>query len=414
MTAIDVKNTQYDDARIAPALWWIFAFALAGNIFGGAISTLMAVYLPEVLGDLVGKMESDRVDKIGALINSWYLFGWTLGGFLWGWVSDRVGRMKSFLISFFLYGLFSLSISFLSSWEVIVALRFFTGFCVGGVLVITNTLLSEVWPQKSRAIFIGFLSIGFPIGIVSAGMINYLFHNWRTGFLIGLVPATLAIIAFLITSKATGRAELNLVPARRYRMKEVFNDNHENLIKGSVIFGSMLIGMWAVFSWLPTWMQSILGDHDGQQQRSLCMMLLGIGGLTGGFSSGWIARGVGLNNAMKLSFAGCLVLALVIFGLNRSFTPIIYLEIAILAFFFGISQGILSTYVPQLFETYLRGTATGFCYNIGRVFTTMAVFFVGALVSYFGGYGNTLMIFSAVFLAGLIATYYSKDLTLKT
>jgi hypothetical protein len=41
---------------------------------------------------------------------------------------------------------------------------------------------------------------------------------------------------------------------------------------------------------------------------------------------------------------------------------------------------------------------------VGRLFTATAVFFVGALVSWLGGYGNTLFIFSFIFLIGLLAT----------
>jgi hypothetical protein len=41
---------------------------------------------------------------------------------------------------------------------------------------------------------------------------------------------------------------------------------------------------------------------------------------------------------------------------------------------------------------------------VGRLFTATAVFFVGALVTLLGGYGNTLFIFSFIFLIGLLAT----------
>jgi len=37
------------------------------------------------------------------------------------------------------------------------------------------------------------------------------------------------------------------------------------------------------------------------------------------------------------------------------------------------------------------------------------VFFVGALVSFLGGYGNTIFIFSFIFLIGLIATWYTRE-----
>jgi hypothetical protein len=57
----------------------------------------------------------------------------------------------------------------------------------------------------------------------------------------------------------------------------------------------------------------------------------------------------------------------------------------------------------------IRGTATGFCFNIGRIFTATAVLFVGVLVNSLGGYGNSLFIFSLVFIVGLIATILTKE-----
>jgi hypothetical protein len=81
----------------------------------------------------------------------------------------------------------------------------------------------------------------------------------------------------------------------------------------------------------------------------------------------------------------------------------------VLAVFFGISQGALSAYIPELFPTGVCAAATGFCFNIGRLFTAVAVFFVGALVSLLGGYGNTLFIFSFIFLIGGIVTWAARE-----
>ena len=74
--------------------------------------------------------------------------------------------------------------------------------------------------------------------------------------------------------------------------------------------------------------------------------------------------------------------------------------------FFGASQGVLSAYIPQLFHTGIRATATGFCFNVGRLFTATAVLFIGVLVSALGGYGNAIFIFSLVFVLGLIVTLF--------
>jgi predicted MFS family arabinose efflux permease len=170
----------------------------------------------------------------------------------------------------------------------------------------------------------------------------------------------------------------------------------------------MLIGLWAIFSWLPTWVQSILKDSDGQRERSLSMMLLGAGGLSGGFLSGWVSNAIGTRKALLLCFLACFSLAFILFKTNLEFTSVTLIEIGILSFFFGISQGVLSVYIPLLFPVLIRATATGFCFNLGRFFTAAAVFFVGSLITLLGGYGNSLFIFSFVFLLGFIILFFRK------
>ena len=90
------------------------------------------------------------------------------------------------------------------------------------------------------------------------------------------------------------------------------------------------------------------------------------------------------------------------------------METALLALFFGISQGVLACYIPQLFSTGVRAAATGFCFNIGRIFTGTAVLFVGILVSALGGYGNAIYIFSLVFVLGLIGVIFFRNIEAKT
>ena len=170
----------------------------------------------------------------------------------------------------------------------------------------------------------------------------------------------------------------------------------------------MLIGLWAIFSWVPTWVQSLLTTSDGQRERGLSMMLLGIGGLSGGFVSGWISNLLGVRRAMIMCFSLCFTISALLFLGNTSFSILTLVEIGILSFTFGISQGLMSVYIPQLFPVAIRAMATGFCFNIGRFFTATSVFFVGALVSTFGGYGGSLFAFSFVFLIGLVFILFTR------
>lgn len=406
MMATELAVSQVKDSeRIGILLWSSFIICFLCNMSAGLISTLMSVYLPPVVQDLTGKTNAEELSTISAYIQSLYIAGWAVGGFLWGFISDKIGRVKALALSVGLFGLFTFMISFASSWEYVVLLRLFSGLAVGGILVITPTLLFEIWPKKSRAVMIGIDSIGFPVGIFSSGLVTVLVSNWRDAFLIGLLPLTLAIVGLFILKESEHWKN----SSQMLKTEKATDHDRNNLIKGSIIFGSMLIGLWGMFSWIPTWVQSLLGATDGQNERGIAMMLLGAGGLSGGFASGWVSNALGVRRAMMFCFTGCIVVSALLFGFNNSFSNIIYTELALLSFFFGISQGLLSIYIPQLFPVLIRGTFTGICFNIGRIVTAIAIFFVGFLVTLFNGYSNTLLAFAGIFLIGFFTMFFSKE-----
>jgi predicted MFS family arabinose efflux permease len=223
--------------------------------------------------------------------------------------------------------------------------------------------------------------------------------------LFGLLPLGLGLVSFWLL-KESERWKLSRIETQDN--KHVLRDHRGAVITGSVIFGSMLIGLWAIFSWLPTWVQSLLANADGQKERGLSLMLLGAGGLSGGFVSGWVANALGTRKTMALCFSGCFVLSVLLFKFNTTFSTVTIIEIAMLSFMFGISQGALSVYIPLLFPVSIRATATGFCFNVGRFVTAAAVFSVGALVVTLGGYSNSLFVFSSIFLLGLVFLPFSN------
>lgn len=396
--------TNNEDQRVTPYLWMFFAVCFISSAFGGIVSTLMSVYLPVVIKDLQLLPDAGEQVRISAYINAVFIFGWAIGGFVWGVISDRIGRKKALLLAIGCYAVFTILTGMVPIWWAIVLCRMMSGLGVGGVLVIGFTFISEVWPSKSKAVFMGILSIAFPVGIFSAGLINYLVSSWRQAFLSGLVPLFLAVAGvWIIRESVSWKKDKQHILRSNNPAETLFSAGfRKDLVIGSITFGSMLIGLWAIFSWLPTWVQSLISDHDGQKERGITMMLLGTGGLTGGFFSGWFLNAVGTRKAMLMCFAVCSVLSFILFKTNVVFTPLVYIETGVLAFFFGISQGVLSYYIPQLFPTGIRATATGFCFNIGRLFTGTAVLFVGILVTVLGGYGNAIYLFSLVFVVGLV------------
>ncbi|MEI9922021.1 MAG: MFS transporter [Bacteroidota bacterium] len=227
--------------------------------------------------------------------------------------------------------------------------------------------------------------------------------DWRHAFYIGILPLLLGVLALFILSESGSWKETKASNTPT-RSPEFF----PSLVKGSAIFGSMLIGLWGIFSWVASWVQDFFPVGEVNGRDGIAMMLLGAGGITGGFISGWISDSLGVRRSMMICFSGCLVMSFLLFGMNSTFSNIIFAELALLALFFGISQGLLSIYIPQLFPYQIRGTYTGICFNVGRIVTTFAVFFVAVIKDAAGSYSNALLLFSGIFIIGFIAVYFTN------
>ena len=389
----------------------LFLICFFSSLFGGTVSTLMSVYLPDAIKDLLQNSSAQKIDNVGASINAIFIFGWTAGGIIWGIFCDTLGRKKSFIYATLCYGLFTILTGLAPTWFAVVACRFASGFGIGGVLVITTMLVSEGYQEKKRAVLLGILSISIPVGIFSAGLLTYYISEWRYAFMVGAIPVLLSGMAVVFfTESEKWREAVKKDNEAIQNLNQLFSkENSRNLIMGSLVFGAALIGLWATFSWLPFWIQNLVSGTSGQKERGLAMMLMGGGGLLGGFISGWVVHALGLKRTLLICFGACFLLSFVLFRLTTTLSPIVYFQIAFITVFFGMSQGALSMYIPELFPTALSATATGVCFNLGRIITGIAVFFIGSLVEMLGGYGNAIFYFDFVFLIGFIITLFNKQ-----
>ncbi|WP_020600558.1 MFS transporter [Spirosoma panaciterrae] len=407
---METKLLAIDEQPRIALPWGSFGLCMVAYLFGGTASTLMATYLPVALPQLLGETASaDEIANTGAWVSAAFLYGWMIGGFLFGPLADQIGRVRALVLATGLCGGAMLATAFVPDVYVLIGLRALTGAGVGGILLVSTVYLSEVWSGPSRPVVLGVLATAFPVGIVATGGLASGFSNWRLAFNVGLIPIAVAIlIGLLLPESASWQLGKN---SRQGQKPNLFSpENKPNVISGSLIFGAVLIGLWGIFSWLPTWVQSLLpAGQSGQTERGIMMMLLGMGGIVGGIASGFLVRRIGPRYTLLFTFVGCILACAILFLSNRTFSPIIYSEVGLLSLFLGISQGSLSSYVPTLFDASIRATATGFCFNIGRLFTATAVLFVGALTTILGGIGNALVIFSAAFLIALSAIYLKSE-----
>lgn len=395
------------------ARWSTFVVAVISNVFAGLSATLLASYLPDTLGDLVGTSDVATLGRIGSYVGSVLLIGWAAGGVSLGWVGDRFGRAHAFTSSLALFGASMLATAWVPAWEWLVVYRFLTGAGIGGTMVLSAILVAEIWPTKTRAVALGMLGVAFPIGIVASGLMNVIVPDWRAAFLFGMLPLGLAAVSLLLVrDPATWSTARALSPDTNHFRTLVAPENRRNLLVGIFVFGVMSIGLWAAFSWLPTWAQSIMpADADGQKERGALMMILGTAGIAGTALSGFMCNALGRRKTLMFAFVGAFVASFILFVTNDVFSWLVFAETALLALFFGISQGALMVYIPELLPTLVRSTGTGICYNVGRVFTAAAVFFVGILVPFLGGYGSAIFAFAFLYLVGIVIAWFGPETT---
>jgi predicted MFS family arabinose efflux permease len=391
--------------------WLGFSLCAVAYLFGGTASTLMATYLPVVVRQLVGSRATEaELSEVSAWIGAAFLYGWMAGGLAFGPIADRLGRVLALVLATGLCGLAMLATTLVPGVWALLVIRMLTGAGVGGILLVSTVYLAEVWPASSRPVALGVLATLFPVGIVTTGALVSGLSDWKLAFSVGGIPLVVAaLMGIFLPESISWKQRSNTVES--LTTPRLFDaENRPNVLSGALIFGSVLIGLWGIFSWLPTWVQSLLpAGQSGQTERGVTMLLLGTGGILGSVASGFLVKTIGPRSTLLATFAGCIGASILLFLTNRSFAPVIYGELALLSLFFGISQGALSSYVPSLFPAFIRGTATGFCFNVGRLFTATAVLFVGALVRAMGGYGNALMLFSGAFIIAFTAVCLNSE-----
>jgi MFS family permease len=63
----------------------------------------------------------------------------------------------------------------------------------------------------------------------------------------------------------------------------------------------------------------------------------------------------------------------------------------------------MSSWLPELFPTRMRATGAGFIFNASRVPAACGVLISGAVIVYFGGYGNAATTIALIYVLGLVA-----------
>ncbi|MCI0705373.1 MAG: MFS transporter [Planctomycetia bacterium] len=210
--------------------------ALLGWMFDGMEMGLFPLVGKDALGEwLRDPTDSSKPDK--ALVDKWYgivlacfLVGAATGGVLFGWLGDKIGRVRAMTISILLYSLCSGLSAASQSPEQLAVLRFFGALGMGGEWALGVALVMELWPGASRALMAGLIGAFGNLGYLICGAISLgLNHStpgqiqsaitgvglpdewatkltangyWRLLMLVGAVPALLTMLIRLFVPES--------------------------------------------------------------------------------------------------------------------------------------------------------------------------------------------------------------------
>ncbi len=126
------------------------------------------------------------------------LLGTMIGGFLFGWLGDRIGRRPTIILATALFGLLTLGFALAGSYRALLLLRLVDGIAIGGMLPVCWALNIEYAPKRYRATIVTLIMIGYSLGISLAGPIAIWLmpkFGWQSLFVFG---GALSLVAALI------------------------------------------------------------------------------------------------------------------------------------------------------------------------------------------------------------------------
>jgi MFS family permease len=154
--------------------------AILGWMFDGFEMGLFPLIGQPALKDLLGAgAEGDAAKWFGAII-AVFLVGAASGGVLFGWLGDKIGRVRAMSISIFTYAIFTGLCGFATEAWHIAAFRFIASLGMGGEWSLGVALVNEIWPNKSRALTAGLIGAAANVGYLMAAVLSMVLLSFTT------------------------------------------------------------------------------------------------------------------------------------------------------------------------------------------------------------------------------------------
>ena len=344
-----------------------------------------------------------------------FLLGAAGGGVVFGWLGDKIGRVRAMAASILVYSVFTGLIYFAQEPWHLCASRFVAALGMGGEWSLGIALVMEVWPEKHRPLMAGIIgaaaNVGFALIAVFAIFFKVTIDSWRWVALIGAAPALLTFVVRLFVPESEKWQAAVLASTTKVEpLKEIFGPRlWKHTLIATALSSVALIGTWGSVQWLPLWADKMAGAAD-PSAKGWTGMASGIGAVMGCLLGAYIGRFVTRRLAYFIFCLGSLIgCALLFRGIDTYGPPFLILTFIVGAFTAAF-YGWLPLYLPELFPTRVRATGQGLSYNAGRILAAVGALQMGALMQSFdGSYARAGAIITLIYVAGLVLIWFAPE-----
>lgn len=156
-------------ALIAAFLGWMFDGFEMGLFPLVAQPALRELLLAEGVDPALAE---GLIGKWIGVMTAGFLVGASTGGVVFGWLGDRIGRVRAMTLSVLTYALFSGMCGFAHRPELLFLFRFLASLGMGGEWSLGVSLVMELWPSRSRAWLAGLIGAASNVGFVLVAVLG--------------------------------------------------------------------------------------------------------------------------------------------------------------------------------------------------------------------------------------------------
>ncbi|MFK0042131.1 MFS transporter [Paenarthrobacter sp. NPDC090517] len=402
------------------------------GVFGYLITTMGPVFLPE----------ADKSVQTLFLLGTFAatFIARPLGGVVFGWLGDKVGRQKVLAATLMLMAASTFAVGLLPGYAqigiwaaaLLVILKLIQGFSTGGEYAGATTFVSEYAPDKRRGYFASFLDMGSYIGFaLGAALVSVLQltlgqaameeWGWRIPF---LIAGPLGLIAVYFRSKIEESPQFQAtLDAQEASAKDAASQDAAvakgpiGIIKAywrQIVLAMILAAAantvgYALTSYMPTYLTDSKG-YDPVHGTLLTIPVLVIMAVCIPLT-GKLSDRIGRRPVLWIGAGSTIVFAIPAFmliGIGDIWSTLAGLALIAFPVTFYIAN--LASALPALFPTSSRYGGMGIAYNFSvAIFGGTTPFIVQGLIE---GTGDDMMpayYLMATSIIGAIAIYFLRE-----